>query len=194
MDRTITTLTASMKAIDDVIIPALDVSDPLAQEQAGLVLEYLGFLRDRVEYLHSRALIELDDAYLMLVELLPQIEEREPSLADVASGELVACRSLLKDSTALSTQLQHQTARVLAVIRNFVRSADSDDSASQNTRRSVSEVTERSEVFYRAWFAPLGFDQHSQDLPVFEDALEQRLAGIDKRLAHEDDSEESLIR
>lgn len=64
-DYTDNALLASIKALNEVVLPALDPSDPLATEQLRLVAGFLKFLGARLPYVHDRNRFELEH-YLAL--------------------------------------------------------------------------------------------------------------------------------
>ena len=53
-------LRAAVKALTDIVAPAISHTDPLANEQLRLVVDYLEFVRRRLDYLHDRDRFELD--------------------------------------------------------------------------------------------------------------------------------------
>ena len=64
-DYTDNALLASIKALNEVVLPAVDPSDPLAGEQLRLVAGFLKFLGARLPYVHDRNRFELEH-YLAL--------------------------------------------------------------------------------------------------------------------------------
>ena len=48
-------LRAAVKALTDVVAPSIDPSDPLAKEQLRLVVDYLQFVRSRLDFQIGRA-------------------------------------------------------------------------------------------------------------------------------------------
>ena len=87
MDHVDNALRASIKALEEVVAPAVDPADPQAGEQLRLVIHTLGFLRERVDHIHARARFDLRHNLGLASALL----EDAPALRDpIAAGTALA--------------------------------------------------------------------------------------------------------
>lgn len=170
MDHSTNTLTAAIKSLTDGVGPALDRTDPLALQQLTLVTDYLGFLRERLPYLHARALFELRAAQDLAAAVRPHV-----SAVDVDAGreleEVLAASEAVNDGAA-STDVEDATANILAVLREIVRTAAG---APAEVRRAVEKAvlddSERTSAFYRSWYLPLGFDPYPGEVRSLPDVI-----------------------
>jgi hypothetical protein len=148
MDHADNALRASIKALEEVVAPAVDPGDPLAAEQLQLVIHTLGFLRDRIDHIHARARFDLRHDLGLASALL----DDAPALRDpIATGTALAA-----DPDTPTAALRAGAAMVAAAIRTVVR--DADDSVRRRIElRVVSAAHQRIEL-ERAWHLPQGFD------------------------------------
>ena len=132
MDQTDTGLKAVMKALSDVVEPALDPADPLAREQLRLAIEYVGFVRKRIDYLHGRERFDLRH------------------YAGVA---------LLAQAGARTDQLREGAMELGHVVSTVVQGLGSLPAPMATAlRRIVLDATEEKLHFERLWYAPVGFE------------------------------------
>ncbi len=160
MDRVDTALRGISKSLRDAVLPAVDPADPLAQDQLGLVVRYVDFLRDRIDLLHGRERAELRyqaGIAAILLELAPEAsaagclavlaEAARQALADPeqATSDIRDCRDQLGTATTKALRELGRTGKARA-IRHAVLA------------RSRTRITRE-----RLWFQPLGFDQMQAD-------------------------------
>src|SRR4051812_7850261 len=140
-------LGASIRALEEVVAPALDPADPLAAEQLVLVIDNLKFLRERLDFLHDRARFALQH-HLKLAHAVS---------ADVAlDDEIEAATALLSNGAARTPELRDGAAALAAALRNAVREAD-EETRTRIERTIVAGSRERTEAD-RAWHLPQSFD------------------------------------
>lgn len=172
-DHTDNALRASIKALNDVVLPALDPADPLAMEQLRLVASFLEFLRGPLPYLHGRNRFELS-AYLELGRrLLP--EARLCSAEVVASLEsgIAAGAALLMRADASIDAMQSATAELSAAISALVRVvASADDAVRHRVEQAVVSASKPLLDMERSWALPQGFELDAASLPPLASALE----------------------
>ena len=102
MDQTDTGLAAVLKALND-IAPALDPADYLAQEQLRLSVDYIAFLRRRLDLLHGRERFDLSHQVALAEILLAHL----PAEATGAiARELGPARAALEDPAVLTGALR----------------------------------------------------------------------------------------
>jgi hypothetical protein len=151
---------AAIKALDDVVAPAVDRTNPLAVEQLRLVSQFLSFYRSRRPSIlaYERAELELyrelslelhaivPDAHSELRNALLDAATKARSAGDGADANIVA--SLTSELTELISQL-----------------VDALQGAEPRVRREAERmIVERSGAVLelkRAWFSPLGFESVS---------------------------------
>src|SRR3954452_4273924 len=76
-------LGAAIRALEEVVAPAIDPADPLAAEQLVLVIDSLRFLRERLDHLHDRA-----RQFVLVTLARPSLRERLDHLHDRARFDL----------------------------------------------------------------------------------------------------------
>jgi hypothetical protein len=158
-DHTENTLRAVVKALTDVVGPAVDKADPLANEQLRLVVDYLEFVRSRLDLLHGRERFELRHHLTMAAALA---ELRAPCAAATAAA-LAAARAAGEeayDSARTTTAaLKAVTAQLAAAIGSLVREAQAfDPGVRRQIEQQVLAATNERIRFERSWYLPLGFD------------------------------------
>lgn len=170
MDHSTNTLTAAMKSLSDGVRPAVDPADPLATQQLSLVTDYLGFLRGRLPYLHTRARVELRAAQDLAAQLRPHV----PAVDAEAVQPLEDALAVAADVHELAplTVVESATAQILAVVREIVRAAPgAGPEVRRSVERAVFEDSERMSGFYRSWYLPLGFDPYPGEVRALDDVI-----------------------
>jgi hypothetical protein len=172
MDHTENTLRTLSKALTDVIAPALDKKDPLAHEQLRLVVDYIEFVRSRLDDMYGRERFELRH-HLALASSLAEI--RAPctvATADVLNDAIGAGRTASDTVGVPTAALRGATARLAAAISTIVREAATmDPTVREKIERRVLEATDERIVFERAWYLPLGFDPAASEVPLLSAVL-----------------------
>ena len=162
-DVTENDLRGAIKALANVIAPAIDRAEPLAGEQLRLVLEYLEFLRGRFAFLPLRERYELATALTLarsLSPLLPPGDELGSALVD-AIAEAEAAHGRLE---ADMTEHRHWTAVLSAITRETIRAAQHwPDETRSRVEHAVIDLGGEHIEFERAWFLPLGLDPAPAD-------------------------------
>lgn len=174
MDHSTNTLTAAIKSLTDAVAPAVDQDDPLAAQQLALVVDFLGFLRDRVPYLHGRAVIGLRRSIGLADQVRSEVEQIDGALAAELGEALQEGRRRLSEATVSDEQLEEAAAWLDAVLREALRAAPAGPPAARVTlERAVLADHAQAAAFERAWYLPLGFDPRPEDVPALEDAMER---------------------
>lgn len=171
-DTTVNGLRASIRALEDVIEPALDASNPLAVEQSRMVRGYLALIADRLPFRHDRLRHQAKGLLELGARLLPHAaicsEELEGALrkavdrtATATSGADTSERELTQSGTALA-------AAISAMVREC---AVKEPKTRDTVERAVLEASGGWMDVERVWFAPLGFDHAAASLPPLGDLL-----------------------
>jgi len=163
MDHSDNALRAAIKALEEVVAPAVDPADPQAAEQLALVIDSLRFLRDRLDHLHDRARFDLSH-HLALAHAVADGE---------LDAEIASAAAVYERPGARTPELRASTARLAAALRTLVRDAATADEATRRRieRRIVEGERARIEAD-RAWHLPQGFDPDPSSVAPLEHALE----------------------
>lgn len=167
MDYTATSAEAAARAIDEVILPALDAGDNApAIEQAHLVRDFLTFVAERVDLLGARQEFQHRHA----LDLAEAVESSDaPSLGGAARDRLrrsianaAAMRRVPVASDARTASVEDLDGAVGDILRDAAESGDVDRST--RLRRLVIERMRTRVEADRAWLAPMGFDPDPDSL------------------------------
>jgi len=171
-DYTDNALLASIKALNEVVLPAVDPSDPLATEQLRLVAGFLKFLRTRLPQVHDRNRFELEH-YLALGERLADDARLvSPQVSRRLDGAIEDARALLRSRAASVAELRSAAAALSAPISGLMRVvADADPVLRQRVEHAVLVDSKRWVDMQRAWFVVQGFELHPDELPPLDEAL-----------------------
>jgi len=168
MDQTDVALRAVIKALNEVVAPAIDATDFLAQEQLRLTSEYIAFLRRRLPLMHLRERYELG-YQLRLAAALRDAGVAPPELAPLmAAGE-----DALNDARALTADLRALALEAGHIVAMALRRSDLLPAAGLRALKlSILEIETARNEAERVWYAPIGFEAVAPD----EASLLQKLA------------------
>ncbi|MGE0233584.1 MAG: hypothetical protein AB7O39_00375 [Flavobacteriaceae bacterium] len=176
-DCTENDLRAALKALDDVIAPSIDAADPLAGEQLRLVVEYLAFLKSRIEFIADRDRFELAHNIALSRALAADAGKIDAGLAVQLEAAGDMARSVFETAGSGSAAMKRSAAMLAALIRELVRKAQhADVDARTRIERTVLDVSGARIEFERAWFLPLGLDPAPAEVEPLEIAI--RRAGL----------------
>lgn len=148
-------LLAMQKSLRDVILPAVDANDPLAREQLGLAIDYLGFLRQRLDFVVPRLWFEIDH-YSELARTLIGLEGAQEHAARLrATLDRVSSTKARHRQTPAS--LREQADALIRDIDRLVeaccRAGSANLSAIEKAVVAASDVWVDLEL---SWYAPIG--------------------------------------
>ena len=172
MDNTENTLRAVLKALTDVVGPAIEPSDVLAREQLRLVTDYVKFVQQRLDYLEARERFELRHGLALARAVAaidaPWSQPVRASLADaVAAGE-----PLVADAAAPVAALRAATAALGGAARRAVRESQGFPAGIRRAvELAVLDASEPRIRFERAWYLPLGFDPAASEVASLETVI-----------------------
>lgn len=174
-DHTDNALRASIKALDEVVAPAVDAANPLAVEQLRLVSRFLGFLRSRLQYQAERERFELRHYLALANTLRGDAALCAPTCATLI-GEAIDAGAMLVDRVDASTQdIRAAVDRLTAALGVLVRSvADADPALRQRVERAVVAASKSLFDVQRAWYLPIGFEPDPEQVPHIQTALSAR--------------------
>jgi hypothetical protein len=177
-DHTDNALRAAIKALNEVVGPAVDPGHPGAQQQLRLVVQFLEFHRDRLPLHLDRARFELRE-HLSLAERLVELAHSElPQEADALRASIDPAREVEGRDWVRPAEARGVTAGLETAITELVRAAaELDEQRRRPIERAVVAAGAGLLTGERAWFAPQGFDSEADALPLLEDALGIELEG-----------------
>lgn len=179
-------LRAVRHSMQEMIVPAVGPENPLAREQAQLIVMALKFVEDRLPLLHSRDRAEML-AYAEMAEAVLETarssDERE--ILAALPPAIAEARRLQASPDASSVEMQEAARCIAAAISAAVRAARQSTPELSRRLRDVVATGSRAVVdLHRAFFAPTGFDRGANQLPSLErmiDDLSARLGEQERR-------------
>lgn len=170
MDHTENTLRAAQKALTDVVGPSLDPQDPLAAEQLRLVVEYLDFVRTRLDDINDRVRADLLQAITIGRRCHRKLVDAELTrgLGDaLEEGEAVVSQIAAHPQSMKEAALAIHEA-LTALIRSL---GTADPERSREVQRIIVIGYKPMLDFERAWFLPFGFDPEPANALTTGEAL-----------------------
>lgn len=173
MDHTDVGLGSVIRALADVVAPAVDPDDSRAREQLRLSIDYIEFVLERLDFRHDRALFELRHHLGMagaLREIIGSLALHECAALEAAieQGE-----QALTEQAAPARRMKDVTAALAAAIAVIVRAAPAFDAA---VRRRIEQGVVRASAeriaFERSWYLPLGFDPDPGDVRPLQQVMD----------------------
>ncbi len=165
-----TQLEVTLRALTDVVLPALDPANRQALEQLQLSLATLNFLQARLPYARRYQRMELEHLIELAGKVIAVIGASAPATAsltqtmDNGRAELAKPQAEVEDYLRLSRELRELIADIVA------------NSAGETFEDSLDALIVKSTQYLllreRVWCLPLGFELAPQDLPDIEDLLE----------------------
>jgi hypothetical protein len=173
-DHTDNALRAAVKALDDVVRPAVNPRDPLATEQLRITTELLSLMLQRLNHVYDRHRFELRHHLALGAEVQADVERCAARASEELAAALEAGRVAYDTPGTGSAATQTASARVAAAVSRAVRIAGGDGVDADARRRLERTVVASSKPFFdaqRAWFLPGGFEPEPQLVPTLEAAL-----------------------
>ena len=162
-------LRAAATALRDVVAPAVDPANPIAQQQLKLVLDWLEFYRQRAPQAWRL------DAF----ELSSQAALARAVLAAVPPGQGEALTQALQAAAEAGALAREGPARLRAAVTALEDALSATVRASTAFPLQMQREVERLVVAgtrpwllaQRAWYSPLSIEPDPQALPHLDDAL-----------------------
>lgn len=162
-------LHAAIRALTDVVAPAVDPQHAQAGDQLRLAATYLGFLAQRLDHLHARHRWELKHALQMATALQPIAQaHRVHDAAQLVAG----AEQLLASGGASTAALREATACLAAAVSGLVQESAAFDEASRRAvERLVLQASHERVALERAWYLPLRLDPDAHETRPLADFL-----------------------
>lgn len=155
-------LQVAIKALTDVVSPAVSPSNKMATEQLGLTIATLQMVRDRLPISRRFARRSLEDA-LVLAEAVLATDDGIGG--DRALASLVAdVRVALEDPTCETDELEHLLAGINAGTCAVIAAAQ-DTPASRKIEIAVLNLSAGRIERGRSWCLPAGFEPNPEQIP-----------------------------
>ncbi len=165
-------LRAAIKALDEVVAPALDKSNPLAVEQLRLVSRFLGFVRARIDVQAERDRFELRHQLALARELAALQTPGVAEAAAVLAQAIAQAEPLLQRDSCSQHELRAGIDALTAAIAVLVRSvAVADEARRRPIERAIVIASRALLDVQRAWFLPIGFEPDPDRVPPLAQAL-----------------------
>lgn len=179
MDHTDVGLRAVVRALVDVVTPAVDAENALAREQLRLSIDYIEFVSQRLEYLQEREVFDLRNHLAMAREVGEIAGDLEGRAEGRRLGEAIAKGdAALSAGTPPMRTLKAATAGLAAAVADMVRIAPTlAPSVSTAIEKAVIRFSKERIAFERSWYRPLGFDPDSEGVPSVRAMIDSQRAG-----------------
>lgn len=150
-------VSAALRAMKEVVAPAIPQEQGVAAEQARVVIGVLSLLRKRVSFESVRSLKELEIA----VDLAEQVTG-VLSNPGALKAELEAARQ--NSSDAMNDKKRDAVKRSLLACVATSIDDEHDREAKNRLLRAVLEISAKQTSLARAWSMPSGFEPASSDV------------------------------
>ncbi|HEU0198890.1 MAG TPA: hypothetical protein VFR86_00490 [Burkholderiaceae bacterium] len=166
-----------LKAMTDVILPALDPANPLAQEQARLCIGHLSVIAARLSLQYRYDLDELGRllALTRRVQQLPGADALAPrSLTALADSARRGANAFAR-ARAEPAELVEAVRALRAATGKLVQEAFENDPSGRTTdelQRVVMDASREQLVRERAWLKVQGWEADPDAIPAIETLLE----------------------
>lgn len=171
-DHTMDMLRSAIRAMNEVVLPAVDRQHPLALEQATLVTRILQLLEQRLAHWPARLRWDLVRQIDLARALENDARSVSPTLADAlrdAAGRGVA---LLADDEAQPPAWQAGARELGGLAALVVEAAQgADEACRRRVESTVVAAAAPALALQRAWFLPQGWEPDPTAVPSLEAAL-----------------------
>lgn len=161
-------LKSVMKALAEVILPALPPEQRMARDQANLALGHLALLAEQWPYALRYELESLDECLELASALAPQV--RDPSLAAALTDSVARAERLARDDYAAVGAALHA---VKAAIDRALADGEGEASLSAAVLAAVLRYNARRAPRERSWHRASGLDPDGPRLPRFQDFFDR---------------------
>lgn len=171
MDHTENTLRAVQKALTDVVGPSLDPKDPLAAEQLRLVVEYIDFVRNRLDDINNRVRADLLQAITIGGRIHKKLDSED--LTNQLESALSHGESIVNQIAAHPQTMREAATGIQEELTALIRTLGTDDPERYKDVQKIIITGYKPMLdFERAWFLPFGFDPEPAKALTTVEALE----------------------
>lgn len=171
-------LQAAIKALAEVVSPAVDPQDALAVDQLRLVISWLQFDATHRHRERGLARAELGLRIALAADALHAIETAVPAIAAALQAALGDARAAHARGEADAETWRAAALRLDTLVSDAVTAtADGPAPARSALAAQVLAHSKDHLMIRRAWFAPLGFEARPDALPPMETWLDAAARG-----------------
>ncbi|MCL4183038.1 MAG: hypothetical protein KJ011_06280 [Burkholderiaceae bacterium] len=171
MDHTAVGLRAAIRALSDVVAPALDPGHAQARDQLRLSIEYLEFVLQRLDLLHERTAFELRQHLAMAQDVHAAIEGLDLACGTELAAAIERVQRAPQHASPLQT-LKAATADLAGAVSSVVREAPAfDEAVRQRIERRVLRASQARIAFERSWYLPQGLDPDPHEVRPLPEVL-----------------------
>ena len=165
-------LRSMIKAMTDVVLPAVDPNNDLACEQAQLVLGMLNLMAARLPWQFHFDIDALARALALSTDIYrdadggPETQAASAALNDAAvrgSAVLAGAKASPEDLERAILELRAKTASALDALHR-----DGDPDCLKVISCAVLDAAREQNIRERAWFSPQGWDTEAESAPPLE--------------------------
>ena len=160
-----------IKALREVVAPAVDPNNRLALEQFHLSLATLGFVESRLPLVRKRVRRELQNA----IDLAEAVATAAKQGASPIKTEVIAARAALLDADVDTAEIEALKSRLLAAVSAAVN-APSDAATDLALAKAVVAASKPQFDLTRAWGLPAGFEPEPAEVPPLDGLLASKVA------------------
>lgn len=167
-------ITSMLKAMTDVVFPAVDPQNKMAQEQAGLVIATLKFLQRRLPIMYRFNRDELE-RYVALSRELVFIKggEKTGAALNAISKSSKHGADLLAAVGSDPGDMEAAVLDLKAKVCQLIKAVDEDGEAAskKDLRRLILDSSKIQSQRDRAFTVLMGFEVNPSSIPLIEDQL-----------------------
>ncbi|KDA05470.1 hypothetical protein DC31_16130 [Microbacterium sp. CH12i] len=167
------TLTAAVRSMRDVIIPAVDGSDPLALEQAKIVAQVLDFVEQRIDHVHEHARFEMLHYGALVRQIRDDVAVFSPALGREIDQELESFVEVVVDPQANTETVAEEAMALSQLVSASVRASQGEASGIR-VELAVLDAAKELLDMQRAWFLPQGWETDPSVVPPLDAAFAVR--------------------
>ncbi len=174
MDHTDVGLQSVVRALADVVAPAIDPENSRAREQLRLSIDYIEFVLGRLDFMYRRELFELRH-YLGMARAVQAIVGPPGLCADVGLEAAIGDGGhALAEHGAPVRRMKDATAALAAAIAAVVRAAPTlDTPVRRRIEQTVVSMGRERIEFERSWYLPLGFDPDPGEVRPLHEVMDE---------------------
>lgn len=143
-------LSTMMRAMTDIILPAIPASESMAQEQSQLLIGHIAALMAQDG--RERELVDYNARHLMACAT---------RLLALAESESLSDEKLIDLRAAVTA---NDTAKVAFALERLMAQCDVSDGFKRESSVLLMQYARQHSVAGRSWFSPMGFDSKPSEL------------------------------
>lgn len=159
-----------IKAIEEVVLPAIPSQERLAKEQARLIASHLAMIAEQWHLALPFELGSLDNICALARDLSPHVDEAQSTTLRTALAEADSInRSKIAD-------VEQAIKTVGAAVDSVILGDDGDSSLSDAARTIILRYGKAQSLRERVWFKSNGQDPDANELPDLNEIIDPSVA------------------